>query len=201
MFEFVVLTPYKALFLEALLTPRPHRAPPSSSHPRGPQIPLLKKGGKARRRQRQPGTATRRCEVATAAPSGPRGGRRLPPTPTRHPRTHSLGCRLLPPRRGSARRPPRAPAPRPPPPLSPRAATTAASRPGSDGGGAALLCGWAAGARGHRPGGLPGPSPPAPSAGLARRLLPRSAALAPAAASRPLARSLPPSAGPPRVVA
>ncbi|KAI5219236.1 Serine/Threonine-Protein Kinase Mark1 [Manis pentadactyla] len=61
MFEFVALTPYKALFLEALLTPRPHRAPPGSSHPRESQIPLLKKGGKARRRQRRPGTATRRA--------------------------------------------------------------------------------------------------------------------------------------------
>lgn len=59
MFEFVVLTPYKALFLEALLTPRPHRAPPSSSHPRGPQIPLLKK----RRKSEEAAEATWNCNT------------------------------------------------------------------------------------------------------------------------------------------
>ncbi|XP_043438575.1 basic proline-rich protein-like [Prionailurus bengalensis] len=139
----------------------------------------------------------------TAAPSAG-GGRRRGPSHA-HPDTrartvptlHTLGP---PPPRHDA---PRAhPAPSPPEPPAPGAQSPRPPPgPRSDGGGAALPGVWAAGARGPAragsPASLSGPEPGS------RPAAPTS--LGPSGASRrrrrPPARSLPPSAGPPRVVA
>ncbi|XP_038531039.1 proline-rich protein HaeIII subfamily 1-like [Canis lupus familiaris] len=194
-FVFVVLTPYKALFLEACLTP-PHPTGHPRAHPTpGVADPPSETGGKARSRQGLPGTATGRRGVDASSPLRRQGS--APGPSHAHPGTRARTAPPLdplrppPPRHDAPRVPRRPPAP-PTPARSPRG-------PGSDGGGGAALRASGRPGRGAPPVQAPRPRSPAPSPALAQQLLPRrpSGRQPPP----PPARSLLPSAGPPRVAA
>jgi hypothetical protein len=224
MFVFVVLPPYKALFLEALLiSPTPPGTPKFISSPRFAGTSFGEsnnsnnnnKRGKARRQQELYRIATGRCEVAPSLLPVGHGG---PHTPTQT-RARCFYTAHPPPRRSLCKNPlacptivltlsaaagapsllpsPARPLPRAQPQLLPhRPGAMAAVRP--------CRASWPPEC-GAPPARLPGLAPPTPGPRLAPQLLPRSAPRAPAAAAAPLSRSpsrsLPPSAGPPRVVA